>query len=183
MFAARRNSSGLDLEAVEMATRAGLHRAGAAVLTGLLTEDGAHAARVTCACGKQAHYHDRRPKQLLTVLGSVQLDRDYYVCPDCELHRRGLGYALTGGPTTIGPTSSGRDVSLHIDVPRVLPHLRCLRGLAVEQVGELGPAHFQKSARHSKRRGRGLGLDRTFQARGTSQRSPISSILNIWEGR
>ena len=74
----------MDLEAVEMATRAGLHRAGAAVLTGLLTEDGGHAARVACACGKQAHYHDRRPKQVLTVLGSVQLDRDYYVCPDCH---------------------------------------------------------------------------------------------------
>ena len=40
MFAAQRKSAGLDLEAVEMATRAGLHRAGAAILTPLLAEPG-----------------------------------------------------------------------------------------------------------------------------------------------
>ena len=84
MFAARRKSAGLDLEAVEMATRAGLHRAGAAVLTGLLAERGGHAARVACACGEQAHYHDHRPKRLLTALGPVQWERAYYVCPHCH---------------------------------------------------------------------------------------------------
>jgi hypothetical protein len=40
VFAAQRKSAGLDLEAVEMATRAGLHRAGAAKLTPLLAEPG-----------------------------------------------------------------------------------------------------------------------------------------------
>lgn len=84
MFAAQRKSAGLDLEAVERATRAGLHRAGAAVLTGLLVEGGRHRARVACACGAQARYHDHRPKRLLTALGSVAFERAYYVCPRCH---------------------------------------------------------------------------------------------------
>jgi hypothetical protein len=72
------------LEAVEMATRAGLHRAGAAVLTSLLAEQEAHLGQVECGCGRQAHYHDHRPKQFLSVLGAIQFDRAYYVCPDCH---------------------------------------------------------------------------------------------------
>ena len=102
MFGARRKGSGFDLEAVEMAARAGVHRAGAAVLTGLLAEHRKHAGEVACACGQQAHYHDHRPKRLLTVLGSLQFDRAYYVCPDChqghsprdrELDVEGVGYS------------------------------------------------------------------------------------------
>jgi hypothetical protein len=84
VFAARRKESGLDLEAVEMATRAGLHRAGAAILTGLLTGEGGHTGQVACGCGQQAHYHDHRPKQLLTVLGSLRFNRAYYVCRHCR---------------------------------------------------------------------------------------------------
>ena len=75
MFAAQRKSAGLDLEAVEMATRAGLHRAGAAILTPLLAEPGDPAPPTACACGAQARYHDQRPKRLLTALGPVQLER------------------------------------------------------------------------------------------------------------
>jgi hypothetical protein len=67
-----------------MATRAGLHRAGAAVLTSLLAEEEAHSRQVECGCGRQAHYHDHRPKQFLGVLGSLQFERAYYVCPDCH---------------------------------------------------------------------------------------------------
>ena len=67
-----------------MATRAGLHRAGAAVLTALLRQRGGHAAAVACACGGQARYHDHRSKRLLTVLGPVELERAYYVCPHCR---------------------------------------------------------------------------------------------------
>ncbi len=84
MFTARRRDGRLDLEAVEMATRAGLHRAGAAVLTGLLAEHGDHAARAACGCGTQARYHDLRPKHLLTALGPVEFERAYYVCPHCQ---------------------------------------------------------------------------------------------------
>lgn len=74
----------MDLEAVEMATRASLHRAGTAVLSGLLTERGGHAPQVACACGAQAPYHDQRPKRLLTALGPVEFTRAYYVCRHCH---------------------------------------------------------------------------------------------------
>lgn len=84
MFAARRKDTGLDLEAIEMATRAGVHRAGSAILTGVLAEDGGHAGQVACGCGQQARYHDHRPKQLLTVLGSLHFNRAYYVCRHCR---------------------------------------------------------------------------------------------------
>jgi hypothetical protein len=84
VFSARRKDSRLDLEAVEMATRSGLHQAGAAILAGLLTEEGGHAGQVACECGQQARYHGHRPKQLLTVLGSLRFNRAYYVCPHCR---------------------------------------------------------------------------------------------------
>jgi len=67
-----------------LATRAGLHRAGSALLTALLAERGRPASRSACACGAQARYHGQRPKRLLTALGPVQLERAYYVCPDCQ---------------------------------------------------------------------------------------------------
>ena len=86
-FAALRKDAGLDLEAVEMATRAVAHRAGAAILTGLLAEEGGHAGQVACGCGQPARYRDHRPKQLLTVLGSFRFNRAYYVCRHC---RKGL---------------------------------------------------------------------------------------------
>jgi hypothetical protein len=84
VLAAQRKGHGFDLEAVEMAARAALHRAGAALLTALLHRCGDHAAAVACACGGQARYHDHRSKTLLTVLGPVELKRAYYVCPCCH---------------------------------------------------------------------------------------------------
>lgn len=67
-----------------MATRASLHKAGAAVLTGLLAVGGDHNAKISCACGAQAHYHDQRPKRLLTAVGPVEFERAYYVCSQCH---------------------------------------------------------------------------------------------------
>lgn len=84
MLGARRKNDEWDLEALEMATRSGLHRAGAAVLTGLLAEAGSPAREATCVCGQQARYHDQRPKQLLSVLGPLRFHRAYYVCPECH---------------------------------------------------------------------------------------------------
>lgn len=84
MFAARHKGHGFDLEAVEMATRGSLHRAGAAVLSALLDEGVTHPATTVCVCGQGARFHDTRPRQLLTVLGPVQFQRSYYVCPDCH---------------------------------------------------------------------------------------------------
>ncbi len=67
-----------------MAIRAALHRAGAAVLEALLAAQGECPRQVPCGCGQQAHYHGRRPKRLLTVLGQVETERPYYVCPACH---------------------------------------------------------------------------------------------------
>ena len=67
-----------------MATRAALHRAGAAVLEALLAAEGEGPRQVPCGCGQSAHYHGQRPKQLLTVLGRVETERPYYVCPTCH---------------------------------------------------------------------------------------------------
>ena len=84
VFAGRRKSGRLDLEAVEMATRAALHRAGATVLEELLALPDEGPRQVPCGCGGSAHYHERRPKQLLTVLGRVETERPYYLCPACH---------------------------------------------------------------------------------------------------
>lgn len=65
-------------------TRAGVLRAGAAVVAGLLPEPDGHPLRVACACGAEAHYHDHRSKLLLTAVGLVEFERAYYVCPHCQ---------------------------------------------------------------------------------------------------
>lgn len=84
IFAGRRKLGKVDLEALEMATRAALHRAGAAVLEELLAAEGECPRQVPCACGQAARYHERRSKQLVTVLGRVETERPYYICPACH---------------------------------------------------------------------------------------------------
>jgi hypothetical protein len=64
-----------------------MHRAGSAALTELLqfaaptTEQ---ERTIACACGQSAHYRELRSKPVLTVVGSVQASRPYYLCPDCH---------------------------------------------------------------------------------------------------
>ena len=84
IFSGRRKSGQFDLEAVETATRGAMHRAGAAVLSELLSCSEAAPRQQPCACGQQACYHDTRPKQLTTVLGEVRFERAYFVCPHCR---------------------------------------------------------------------------------------------------
>jgi hypothetical protein len=85
LFQGRRKSGRLDLEAVEMAMRSALHRAGAAALTELLQlpapTDGQR--RIPCACGHAARYQGLRSKPLLTVLGRAEVSRPYYWCYHC----------------------------------------------------------------------------------------------------
>lgn len=61
-----------------------MHRAGAAVLSELLSGSESATGRVPCRCGHQAQPHDTRPKQLTTVVGEVRYQRAYYVCPHCH---------------------------------------------------------------------------------------------------
>jgi len=39
---------------------------------------------VACPCGQQARFHEMRPKQILTVLGRIYMQRAYYVCGHCH---------------------------------------------------------------------------------------------------
>jgi hypothetical protein len=67
-----------------MALRAAMHRAGAAALTELLRTTAPVEMAVPCRCGHPARYHQMRPKQLLTVLGRMEIERAYYRCPHCH---------------------------------------------------------------------------------------------------
>jgi len=84
IFADRRKSGRLDLEAVEMATRAAVHRAGAALLAELLQGNAPSARQIPCRCGGAARYRELRPKQILTVLGPLEVWRPYYLCSHCH---------------------------------------------------------------------------------------------------
>ena len=86
VFSGRRKTGCLDLEAVETAVRAAMHRAGSAALTELLqfatpTEQ---QRTIACPCGQRAHYRELRSRPLLTVVGPVQVSRPYYLCPHCH---------------------------------------------------------------------------------------------------
>jgi hypothetical protein len=85
-FNARRKTGRWDLEALEMAVRSAMHRAGAAALTQLLQFPAPTAAQrdIPCACGRQAHYRELRSKLFLTAVGQAEASRPYYLCPDCH---------------------------------------------------------------------------------------------------
>ncbi len=83
IFAAQRKGGGVDLEAIEMLVRGSMHQAGASALSQLLSVPPEHPAEAACTCGRVARYHDTRPKQLVTVLGPVSMERAYYVCSHC----------------------------------------------------------------------------------------------------
>ncbi len=83
IFAARRKTGVLDLEAIEQATRAALHQAGARLLETLLNEDETAASQQPCSCGEPARYGGKRAKKLVTLLGPVVVERAYYHCSRC----------------------------------------------------------------------------------------------------
>jgi hypothetical protein len=87
IFSGRRKTGRLDLEAVEMAMRSAIHRAGATALTELLqlaapAED---QRIIPCACGHLAGYRGLRSKPILTAVGKVEVSRPYYLCPHCHV--------------------------------------------------------------------------------------------------
>lgn len=61
-----------------------MHRAGASILGCLLSEPAARTEFPSCGCGQRARYHDTRSRQLLTMLGPVEFQRGYFVCPRCH---------------------------------------------------------------------------------------------------
>jgi Uncharacterised protein family (UPF0236) len=93
----------LDLEAIEMATRAATHQLGAKMLEELLSASTEFEQVLPCACGQQARFHERRPKQLLTVLGSITVQRPYYLCPHCHQGQSPLDSELDMKGTEYSP--------------------------------------------------------------------------------
>jgi hypothetical protein len=86
VFEDQRKSGRLDLEAVEMAMRAAMHRAGASALSQLLRGDppGMDEREVPCPCGHKARYREMRGRRVLTAVGEVELLRAWYLCPYCH---------------------------------------------------------------------------------------------------
>jgi hypothetical protein len=86
IFAGRRKSGRVDLEAVEMLMRSALHHAGAAALTELLQfpAPAADQRRLPCRCGHSALYRGLRSKLVLTAVGPVEVSRPYYLCSHCH---------------------------------------------------------------------------------------------------
>ena len=86
IFRDQRQAGRIDLQAVEMALRSGLHRAAAAALTELLRFPTPTAEQRTlpCGCGRPARYRELRTKPVLTAVGPVEVSRPYYWCPDCH---------------------------------------------------------------------------------------------------
>jgi hypothetical protein len=84
VFGGWRKSGYFDLEAVEMATRAAAHQLGAKMLEQLLRAPDEFEREVPCPCGQRARFHQMRPKQLVTVLGPIHIERPYYLCSACH---------------------------------------------------------------------------------------------------
>ncbi len=74
----------LDLEASELAIRAGMHEVGGVLLAKLLNSDPRPApAEVKCRAGHAATLVDYRSKEITTVVGQVEFRRAYYHCSEC----------------------------------------------------------------------------------------------------
>jgi hypothetical protein len=105
IFNDRRKTGSLDLEAVEMAVRSALHRAGAATLSRLLqfTAPAANQRTLPCPCGRQAHYRELRTKTILTAVGQAELSRPYYLCSHCHSGRFPADIELDVENTELSP--------------------------------------------------------------------------------
>lgn len=67
-----------------MATRSAMHRAGASVIEQLLNASTPVEQEAACGCGHQSRFHQMRPKQILTALGQIRIERAYYTCNHCH---------------------------------------------------------------------------------------------------
>lgn len=90
----------LDLEATEMALREGMHQLGSRVLEKLLEVEPQpmDSKTVDCGQGHGARWLSRRPKQLLTVLGPIEIRRSYYYCEVCKrgIHPQDRPWGIEG---------------------------------------------------------------------------------------
>jgi hypothetical protein len=98
-----RQSGKFDLEAIEMATRASTHQLGASILEQLLGAPMEFPRLLPCSCGQQARFHQMRPKQLITALGAITIQRPYYLCPHCHQGQSPRDTELDVEGTTYSP--------------------------------------------------------------------------------
>ncbi len=86
VFRDRKATGRLDLESVETAIRAALHHAGASALTQLLQFESPDADHLTipCLCGHTARFKEMRAKSFLSVVGTAEVRRPYYLCSHCS---------------------------------------------------------------------------------------------------
>jgi hypothetical protein len=95
----------LDLEAVEMALRAAMHQAGASALSQLLRYEppGVEEREIPCPCGHKACYREMRSRHVLTAVGEVELQRPWYLCPQCHNGQFPADAALDIEKTELSP--------------------------------------------------------------------------------
>jgi len=84
IFTGMRKTGPVDLEAVEMMVRSAMHQAGASALNKLLQFPDPDQRAIPCPCGQQAIYRELRSKTVLTAVGTVEVSRPYYLCPNCH---------------------------------------------------------------------------------------------------
>lgn len=151
---------GLDLEALEIALRDSLHRAGGSFLEQLLNTDWQERARGCVLCAQQ---HVTRPvgkrsKKVLTVVGEIQLRREYYHCEKCGQGRvpRDEDLDIVGSGFSPGVRRMMARVGSKESFEEGRQDLECLAGLTVtskqveriaEQVGEEVERRNQKDLR------------------------------------
>ena len=105
LFSERRQSGGLDLEAVEMAIRSAMHQAGAAALSQLLQFDTPvpEQRQRACACGHTARYVELRSKAIVTAVGTAAYLRPYYLCEHCHNGQFPMDVELDVEDTELSP--------------------------------------------------------------------------------
>jgi hypothetical protein len=67
-----------------MLVRSAMHQAGASTLTELLRFPAPDQRAIPCPCGQPAMYRELRAKTVLTVVGTVEVSRPYYLCSHCH---------------------------------------------------------------------------------------------------
>src|SRR5258708_22836520 len=85
LFRGQRKTGHLDLEAVEMMVRTGMHRAGAAGLTAMLEVPAPVASErsVLCPCGGPARHQGARSQALLNAAGEGERAPPFYSFVHC----------------------------------------------------------------------------------------------------
>ena len=86
IFAERKQTGGMDLEAVEMACAPLCIRPARRLSLSCCSSPSLplNNGHIPCPCGHQARYRELRSRRLLTALGEVELPRPWYLCPHCH---------------------------------------------------------------------------------------------------